>query len=189
MTDLNTISPVAPGQEIVFIDSRVQDVSALLKNFTPHVRLVFLDAEQDGLEQMAAALEGVTGLTALHVISHGSQGQLNLGNSVVDSAALSRQAQVLAKIGASLSDDGDIMLYGCNVAAGAEGQSFIEALASATGADVAASTNVTGSSVLGGDWMLERATAVWCRHWACSLRQSSLIGSTCWRPSLFQAVA
>ena len=188
MTDLNTISPVAPGQEIVFIDSRVQDVSALLKNFTPHVRLVFLDAEQDGLEQMAAALEGVTGLTALHVISHGSQGQLNLGNSVVDSAALSRQAQVLAKIGASLSDDGDIMLYGCNVAAGAEGQSFIEALASATGADVAASTNVTGSSVLvvTGCW---RVTAVWCRRWACSLRQSSLIGSTCWRPSLFQAVA
>jgi hypothetical protein len=54
--------------------------------------------------------------------------------------------------------DGDILLYGCEVAATADGQRFIGALANYTGADVAASTDATGSAALGGNWQLEAAT-------------------------------
>ncbi len=50
------------------------------------------------------------------------------------------------------------MLYGCDVAADATGQSFVQQLAALTGADVAASTDLTGSSALGGIWSLEFAT-------------------------------
>ena len=50
-----------------------------------------------------------------------------------------------------------MLLYGCNVATGV-GQSFISAISSVTGADVAASTNPTGAASLGGDWQLEAAT-------------------------------
>ena len=61
-------------------------------------------------------------------------------------------------IGRALTDSGDILLYGCNVAAGDAGQSFIEALAQYTRADIAASTDLTGASSLRGDWVLEAST-------------------------------
>lgn len=66
-------------------------------------------------------------------------------------------AQQLAGIGAALSEHGDILLYGCNVAEGAMGLQFIDALAQATGADVAASTDTTGTAP-GGNLVLEART-------------------------------
>lgn len=59
----------------------------------------------------------------------------------------------LQTIGAALGDDGDLLLYGCDVGAGTEGAAFVAALAEATGADVAASDD--GSGGRGGDWDLE----------------------------------
>jgi len=54
---------------------------------------------------------------------------------------------------------GDILLYGCNVGAGAEGLAFVESVARLSQADVAASDDVTGSAALGGD-CAERAFCV-----------------------------
>jgi len=59
-----------------------------------------------------------------------------------------------------LTDSGDILLYGCDVAQGEIGQAFIEQLAQLTGADVAASTDLTGAAALGGDWVLEAQAGV-----------------------------
>jgi Domain of unknown function (DUF4347)/Lipase (class 3) len=64
----------------------------------------------------------------------------------------------LDNIGHALTDSGDLLLYGCNVGAGATGQQFVETLAQMTGADVAASDDVTGGVAVGGDWVLESAT-------------------------------
>jgi hypothetical protein len=50
------------------------------------------------------------------------------------------------------------LIYGCEVAAGLEGRLFIEQIARLTGADIAASTNLTGYAKAGADWILE-ATA------------------------------
>ena len=66
----------------------------------------------------------------------------------------------LATINAALSNNADILIYGCDVAAGEAGQAFVNALASATGSDIAASTDTTGSADLGGDWDLEAQTAL-----------------------------
>ena len=52
----------------------------------------------------------------------------------------------------SLSTTGDISLFGCNVASGVTGQSFVNQLHQSTGADIAASDDLTG---VGGDWTLE----------------------------------
>ncbi len=54
--------------------------------------------------------------------------------------------------------EGDILLYGCYVAADGSGGAFLDALAEATGADVAASDDLTGADAQGGDWTLESAT-------------------------------
>ena len=55
----------------------------------------------------------------------------------------------------SLTADADILLYGCDVASSEGGEGFLHSLSALTGADVAASTDTTGSTSLGGDWELE----------------------------------
>lgn len=57
-----------------------------------------------------------------------------------------------------LAADADILLYGCDIAQGEAGQALVTELARLTGADIAASTNTTGSAEQGGDWVLERQT-------------------------------
>ena len=57
-----------------------------------------------------------------------------------------------SELGEHLTEDGDILFYGCNTAANAEGQQLLEKIAEASGADVAASTDTTGIS---GNWDLE----------------------------------
>ena len=60
----------------------------------------------------------------------------------------------LQQWGNVLADNGDILIYGCNVATG-DGTDFVEQLSEITSADVAASDDLTGNSALGGNWELE----------------------------------
>jgi hypothetical protein len=52
--------------------------------------VVFLNPDQDGLDQIVRALSGVKDLTSIQIISHVSQGALYLGSTVLDSANLSK---------------------------------------------------------------------------------------------------
>ena len=142
----------------MFVDARVQDADVLLAGLGPNVRIVLIDTMHDGLAQMAAALRGVRGLASIQVLSHGASAHLILGSSVLDQSGLALHRTELAQIGAALSDTGDLLLHGCDVAAGPAGQRFIDTIASLTGADVAASTDVSGAAGGGANWTLEAAT-------------------------------
>ena len=148
------------SSEIIFIDALVSDLEAYITDH-PDADVVLIDSSKDGLEQIAAVLAGRTDITTIHILSHGAAGQIGLGNSLVDLQSITGEhADELAVINAALSADADILIYGCDVAAGEAGQAFVNALASATGADIAASTDATGHADLGGDWDLEAQTAV-----------------------------
>ncbi|MEF8707541.1 MAG: DUF4347 domain-containing protein [Candidatus Accumulibacter propinquus] len=140
-------------------DSGIPDLQKLLAGLGADQKVAILDSGSDGVLQLADALSGESSLDAIHLFSHGSAGSLWLGSTVLDQANLTGYSAALAQIGSALSDSGDLLLYGCNVAQGDSGQAFIEQLAAATGADVAASTNLTGATALGGDWVLEANTS------------------------------
>ncbi|WP_407321879.1 DUF4347 domain-containing protein [Dickeya ananatis] len=145
----------ATHKEVVFIDTSVADYQQLASGVKDGVEVVLLDAGKDGLSQIAQWAQTHTGYEAIHIISNGGEGSLTLGSvTLTDSMLASRRAD-LTTIGQALSDSGDILLYGCNVAQGTQGQTFISDLAALTGADVAASTDLTGSTALKGDWVLE----------------------------------
>ena len=141
--------------EIVFVDAAVPDaqtlIDAVLAARAPgaQIEIVHIGAGADGLKQITDVLAGERDLSAVHIISHGSSGQLQLGNGIVDAQTLRNQAEALAAWRASLTADADILLYGCDVAAGADGQPFIALLARLTDADVAASIDATGSAARG----------------------------------------
>ena len=157
MTTITTASTAAYS-EIVFIDGSLDNIDSLRAGIQPGVGVFVLDPAGDGLAQMAQILSGYSNLAAVHLISHGSAGSLTLGAATINQASLAGYASVLATIGGALSANGDLLLYGCDVAAGPTGLDFISALAAATGADVAASTDLTGAAFLGGDWKLEASS-------------------------------
>jgi hypothetical protein len=147
-----------PRKEIVFIEDNVADIDTLIKGIGSGKEVVILDSTVDGLHQIAQALAGRSGIDALHIISHGAAGSLNLGAVTLDAIGLEARHDELQAIGHSLREGGDILLYGCGVGAdtgGEPGAGFVERFAIASGADVAASNNLTGASDLGGDWNLE----------------------------------
>ena len=152
------IGTTAVTTAFVFIDGSIDNLEALCAGIDAGQQLVVLDPTRDGLSQIAGALQGFNDLAAIHIISHGAAGRLMLGSTSLDRAALSDHADRLAAIGSTLSAGGDLLLYGCDVAAGGVGQAFIELLADLTGADVAASTDRTGAAVFGGNWRLEAAS-------------------------------
>jgi hypothetical protein len=142
--------------EVVFVDGQVGDKQQIIDGLKPGTEVVVLDSNKDGLQQIADYLKDRSDIDAIHIISHGDTGKVQLGNGWVDNASLASHGEALAAIGKALSSDGDILLYGCTVGANGEGQDFIQALAAKTGADVAASDDATGAASRGGDWVLER---------------------------------
>ena len=146
----------AQRSEVVFVDGQVNDLTQLLSGLSANAEVVILDPSKDGLQQMADYLKGREGLDAIHLLSHGSDGMVQIGNFWLASNNLAEHRAALESIGSTLKADGDLMLYGCRTGDGEKGQAFIDAVASITGADVAASVDDTGAASLGGNWTLER---------------------------------
>ena len=143
---------------VLFVDSRVQDRATLLAGLAPDVEVFVLDPDVDGLSQMAAVLAGRSDISSIQVLSHGTEGMVQLGSLNLTSANVVTHAADLATIGSALTSDGDILLYGCNTGAGTDGEALIQSLAKLTGADVAASSDLTGAVNQGGNWNLEVQT-------------------------------
>ncbi|MBT00015.1 MAG: hypothetical protein CMI01_15240 [Oceanospirillaceae bacterium] len=148
---MSTTTGVTPSS-IYFVNSDLSDIDALIAALPDQAKVVMLDREANGLQQMLDALEGVQDLDSIQLLTHGEPGALMIGGQLVDSHVLADNAGLLAEIGSHLSENGDILLYGCDLAADAEGREFVSSLSKLSGADVAASTDLTGS---GGDWDLE----------------------------------
>lgn len=148
----------ASPQAVVFIFDDLHDWQTLAAAAPFGAEVVVLDGESDGMAQMAAHLQGRSGIAAIHILSHGAEGQLKLGTVTLDSNTLNVCSAQLASIGSSLMPDGDLLLYGCEVAGGAPGLAFIQRLSHITQADVAASTDMTASPANGGNWILEAST-------------------------------
>ncbi|HMS83316.1 MAG TPA: DUF4347 domain-containing protein, partial [Nitrospira sp.] len=159
---LQAIASYSPGEtptEIAFVDPTVPDYQALIAGMGSNVQIVMLDGGQDGMERIAASLTGRTGIDAIHIISHGAEGQLSLGTGTLTQASMTgRYADELANIKQALSEQADILVYGCDFAEGQAGQDAATLLSQLTGADVAASVDDTGYAGLGGDWDLELQT-------------------------------
>ncbi|MGZ3184522.1 MAG: DUF4347 domain-containing protein, partial [Telluria sp.] len=152
----------APAQamphELMIVDDGVDNWQALVSAARPGLEVVVLDHTRDGLAQIESVLQNHGPLDAIHIFSHGASGELTLGSTNITSANLDSVRAQLAEIGAHLAQGGDILIYGCDVAQGEQGAAFVKQLAQATGADIAASNNVTGASAAGGDWVLEAQT-------------------------------
>lgn len=153
--DIGELSITHARREIVFVASNVADIDTLIQAMGTAREVIVFDASGDGLRQMLQALEGRSGIDALHIVTHGSPGQVALGSLLLDQATLAARASDVEALGKALVPGGDVLFYGCDVGAGSNGAALLDELAIVTGRDVAASSDRTGAASLGGDWELE----------------------------------
>src|SRR6185436_7436554 len=130
------------------VTAEVEVYELLEQPIATRVELVFIDARVAGDDAVLADLAARAASGAqLEVV-------------VIDSgrAALDARAADLTGWRAALTSDADILLYGCDIGAGAGGLTLVQTLSGLTGADVAASDDATGFAPRGGDWDLEVQT-------------------------------
>ena len=131
-------------RELVLIDAGVENSEQLLTDILESrpdsaLEIRVLDSNSDGVQQISAILAESKGeYDAIHIISHGDEGEISLGNTSLTADNLDRYASELAGWADSLSEDADLLFYGCELAGNAEGEAFIESISAITGADVAA---------------------------------------------------
>lgn len=144
-------------KEVAIVDTSLAGYKTLEAGVQAGVGIIEFDGSKDGLAQIAQWAATQSDYDAIHILSHGAQGVVDLGTMHLSASALSsaRTQQDLAQLGKALTSDGDLLFYGCDVGAGAQGTALLDGLARATGADVAASTDATGAAAKGGDWTLE----------------------------------
>lgn len=150
-----------PSKELVLIASDTPNYQSLVEDLFSNatsdraIQVVLIDASQDGLRQITSVLSAYNDLDAVHLVTHGNEASIALGDSQIRLDTLSQQSGAIKSWANAFSDTGDLLIYGCDLAASAAGQALIDGIANLTGTDVAASDDLTGSALLGGDWELE----------------------------------
>lgn len=142
----------AAARELVLFDQSLGNLSSLTAALSD-VGFGVIDRKEMAVvgsrDDIVAALSSGVRYDAIHWISHGSAEGLQLGNELL-AGDIAADDPVVTALTRALGPDSDLMLYACDLAAG----ELPHRLAVLTGADVAASIDVTGAE---GDWDLEVA--------------------------------
>jgi hypothetical protein len=146
-------------KSLVFIDSAIDNYSYLVESVQPGIRVFILNSDEDGMAQITAILTEFAQIASIHIVSHGSPGNLCLGSTQLNLETLDQYLSQFQKWRDILSADATLLLYGCEVAADLQGVAFVERLQSLVGANIAASTTLTGNLSKGGNWQLELTTS------------------------------
>jgi hypothetical protein len=149
--------------QLLIVDPKVQGWEGLVESITANApserfHVFLLDSTRSGLEQITESILEFDDLSAVHLISHGESGELFVGNNRFGGDLSAKEIQEISSWRNHLTDKADILIYGCDLASNAAGQDFIDSLARLSGADIAASNDLTGSHLLNGDWDLEFTT-------------------------------
>lgn len=148
-------------RELVFVDSSVPDADAMLADLQSQrgssrgLQVVTLDSTRNGLAQITAALSEHSGLDAVHIVSHGTDGRVRMGSEWLSNDNVAQYTSVISGWQSAMSSDADLLFYGCDLAASEDGRELLNSIASASGSDVAASDDKTGHESLNGDWVFE----------------------------------
>ena len=142
-------------QSLVIIDSSVENIQQLKAGLKQGAEVVVLHPQLNGIEQITALISRRKNLQKVHLVSHGNSASLKLGSSELNLDNIDDYSAQLQTWFGSGEDCASLLVYGCQVANGAKGRSFIQKLYGLTRANVAAATRTVGSSSKGGTWQLD----------------------------------
>ena len=144
---MNRQNLLSTCREILIADAGVEDLNTLLDGLDAGVATWLVQPGEDAVGQIIKAIT-TPGLKTLHLLAHGAPGQINLGGRAITAA------DFRSRFDGAAERDLDIAFWSCNTGAGDAGQSFVQAVAEATGARVAAADGLVGNAEKGGSWGL-----------------------------------
>lgn len=154
-----------PGvqDEVAFIDSGIKDFNVLADAYnTEGISTVILDSQESGVQQISKYLAAQSNIfDTIHIVSEGNYRQIMIGDDVITVDNIQQYETSFSSWQTHIASDGDILIYGCDIAKDNVGQSMLGKVAEWTGADISASTDTTG---LQGDWDLEYSTEAFQAH-------------------------
>ena len=148
--------------DLVLIDGQLSDRAILVQSVLPGTQWLLYDSTPDSTHDVLAAVSqwadaSHVRLDSLSILSHATPGALALGNQWITADTLDATAADWKRLTDVLAEGANIQLFGCNLADDTgPGQQLLDQLAQLTGADLFASSNLTGD---GGDWVLEVASS------------------------------
>jgi Domain of unknown function (DUF4347)/FG-GAP-like repeat/RTX calcium-binding nonapeptide repeat (4 copies) len=144
--------------QIVFIDRQLADYELLAAGVRSEFEVYLLDPALDGVQQVTRVLGRQKLVQAIHLVSHGSSGRIQLGSADLSLETIDHYGQDLQQWSAKLAANATLTIYGCEVGKGDRGMALVYRLSEFLGASVAASKTNTGSQELDADWDLQVKT-------------------------------
>ncbi|MEG5239471.1 DUF4347 domain-containing protein, partial [Microcoleus sp. A6-D4] len=145
-------------KSLVVVDSRVENYRQLIGGIKAGTEVFVLSQTREAIDQITEIVRQRHNINSLHIVSHGREAAIAIGSTELNIDNLETYSSQLQQWGKAFNEQGNILIYGCNVAAGESGIKFIQKLSELTGANIAASQHLTGSAAIGGDWELEITT-------------------------------
>lgn len=148
-------------RELVIVDASVENYQQLANDLLMNAEagrefeIALIDGGTDGISQVSGILAKYSDLDAVHVVSHGDETGIRFGDVWLTQSNFGGYAAEIAQWGNAFTENGDLLLLGCDVASTADGRQLLQSISTLTGTDVAASVDGTGYAPRGGDWDLE----------------------------------
>jgi protocadherin Fat 4 len=126
--------------ELVFLDSSISNLDQMIADLQSEnaldpsrtLEIVILDSSKDGIAQITSALLNYNGVDGMHIVSHGTDGQVQLGSTTLSLDNLDRYRSAISAWQYSMSDKADLLFYGCDLAASADGRQLLSDLSQLT---------------------------------------------------------
>ncbi len=105
------VAPIQRTNELVFVDTATPEYQALVDSMRDsalaqgrNLEFVLIDAERDGIRKITDTLAQKSDLDAIHIISHATDGAVQLGSTQLDFDTLLKRAASVKKWGEALTD-------------------------------------------------------------------------------------
>ncbi len=157
--------------DLVVIDARVakreQLIAEIMATASPSHRIEILTLpssnnnspenapQSHALDLVTQRLQQLEQVSSIQIFAHGSDGQLLLGDTLIDVSNVSSYAQAFSDWGSLVNDNADLLFFSCDLASSQRGIELLQQVHQWTQMDIAASSDRTGSAMIGGDWTLE----------------------------------
>ena len=158
LENLDQILGLNNGKKLLFIDASLPNLQQFIKGANDDVHIELVHPFDNGFDKITETLGKYNNVSEIHVFSHGAENLIKLGNADISKDDVFQYADAMLGWRQHLAPGADILFYGCNIAGNEEGQTLIDLISGFSGADVAASDDVTGHYSLAGDWDLEYQT-------------------------------
>ena len=84
----NTTRDQANKKNVVFIDSAVPDYETIINSFKENTEFYLINSNEDGFKKIDEILTNRKDIDGLHIIGHGSAGQILFGNAFLNNETI-----------------------------------------------------------------------------------------------------